>query len=95
MDVEGVAPLHVKVSARMLEQVLVANKPGRKSRGAFRKSGNWIKKKIDKKKLDGLDIPHEGGYEESNADAVNKDHPQQQLQCLQDAHVQHQAEAYC
>lgn len=33
MDVEGVAPLHVKVSAGMLQQILVANKPGAEKGG--------------------------------------------------------------
>lgn len=46
MDVEGVAPLHVKVSAGMLQQVLVANKPGaEKAEGAFKGAESWMTKK--------------------------------------------------
>lgn len=46
MDVKGVAPLHVKVPARMFQQVLVANKPvAEKAKMAL--SGGW---KLDKNK---------------------------------------------
>lgn len=49
---------------------------------------------IKKMDSDGLDVPHEGGYEESDTDAVDEDHPQQELERLQNPHVQHQAKAY-
>lgn len=39
--------------------------------------------------------PHERRYEQADSDTVNKDDPQQQLQSLQEAHVQHQTEADC
>lgn len=42
-----------------------------------------------------VNSPHKGRYEQTNSYTVNKDHPQQQLQSLQDSHVQHQTKAYC
>lgn len=44
VDVEGVAPLHVKVSARVLQQVLVAEEPGsRDKHGVLWMSGGGVK----------------------------------------------------
>lgn len=39
VDVEGVAPLHIIVSAGMLQQVLVADEPGAEKTGVF--SRGW------------------------------------------------------
>ena len=40
------------------------------------------------------DSPHEGGNEQPHADAVDKHHPQKQLQGLHEPHVQHEPKAH-